>query len=925
MQPDGPNQYEFQQKQKNCSRPLLNGGLDLVSQLKTQLEIALYLALLGFYVFPVCSRTHLSLGNLVRAKHPFYGFKWKERSSNDPDKIREMWREYPDGVVAIHCGKSGLLVIDPDRKAGEADGVAAWSLIWEVYPFCWGHCDPHPLVVRTPNNGEHWYFRQPAGREPLGDSRGNLPGGIDVRGAGYVLAPGAVIETGKVVPLHSNKGGVAGYLIQQADGSSAPLGEPVPLGTYRQEAGDLSAIPEAPAWLVEMIEPVGWAKPRISKPALNLTPSELDQELITLKHALRHIPAHDRVGTWAKVTAALTLDLGEASFDLWDAWGQTAQAKYDYEQNMVQWDDFTRRAAEGKADRAVTLGTVYFLADHYKPGWRNDPALKAEQAEAFKKTVVRVAEPEKPQGGSQTGEGAPAAAQAPMASLPPFQQPLVTPLLPVEEFNFDLLPRPLRGWAQDIQERLQCPPDFIGPSALVVLGSILGARIVVRPLQNDRSWNEAANNYGMTVADPGAKKSPAQSAVLSPLKRIEKAAREQYERALQRFEVGKKLKEAANTSIEKAAIDRTKQSAKIKEITRPDIENEIDAIIDGTKSIEGDAPRDKCYIANDINSASLSELLRDNPDGILISRDELMALLQLSENENAGDMRQLFLEGWQGLSSHLVHRIKRGRVYIPNLCISVLGGIQPGVIAPYIHAAQSGGKGADGFLERFQFAVWPDKPKELYKVNDKPRNFELEKQAFAAFEGLAKLTAEDCEAQTDKDAEGNPYGHPYLNFTLEAQGVFNNWLEATENYRRRDENSEPIDGHLSKYPKLVASMALLYHLVEKGRGPIPLAALQKALWLAAYLETHARRIYDSGSLAVYNAAKLVIKKAKRGQLPATGFTARDVYRKGWGQAADKELVQDALDLLMEHGWIMSQEVQNPKGGPSTSKYVLRVH
>ena len=56
---------------------------------------------------------------------------------------------------------------------------------------------PSVPMVKTPNNGFHLYFRQPPG-EPLGNGRGTLPAGCDVRGVGgFVIGPGAVLPDGR--------------------------------------------------------------------------------------------------------------------------------------------------------------------------------------------------------------------------------------------------------------------------------------------------------------------------------------------------------------------------------------------------------------------------------------------------------------------------------------------------------------------------------------------------------------------------------------------------------------------------------------------------------------------------------------------------------------------------------------------------------
>src|SRR3712207_6980715 len=50
----------------------------------------------------------------------------------------------------------------------------------------------------------------------------------------------------------------------------------------------------------------------------------------------------------------------------------------------------------------------------------------------------------------------------------------------------------------------------------------------------------------------------------------------------------------------------------------------------------------------------------------------------------------------------------RGSIHVPALCISLLGGIQPGPLTKYVGDALSEAEKADGLLQRFQVLVYPD-------------------------------------------------------------------------------------------------------------------------------------------------------------------------------------------------------------------------
>ena len=121
-----------------------------------------------------------------------------------------------------------------------------------------------------------------------------------------------------------------------------------------------------------------------------------------------------------------------------------------------------------------------------------------------------------------------------------------------------------------------------------------------------------------------------------------------------------------------------------------------------------DAPTLRRYIANDSNIASLGELLRQNPNGILVERDELVGLLRGLDQEDRAEERAFYLTGWNGRDGYTFDRIMRGLdLHIPKVTLSVIGGAQPGRIAEYLRHAVRGTAGDDGLMQRFSLLVWP--------------------------------------------------------------------------------------------------------------------------------------------------------------------------------------------------------------------------
>ena len=100
--------------------------------------------------------------------------------------IRAYWHQGPRNI-GIHCGKSGLVVVDEDQL-GE----------FKRYADEHGVKIPRTLVVATAR-GRHYYFLARADH-PLGNEEGAFGNyAINIRaGNGYVVGPGSVHETGVV-------------------------------------------------------------------------------------------------------------------------------------------------------------------------------------------------------------------------------------------------------------------------------------------------------------------------------------------------------------------------------------------------------------------------------------------------------------------------------------------------------------------------------------------------------------------------------------------------------------------------------------------------------------------------------------------------------------------------------------------------------
>lgn len=495
----------------------------------------------------------------------------------------------------------------------------------------------------------------------------------------------------------------------------------------------------------------------------------------------------------------------------------------------------------------------------------------------------------------------------------PEPKPIQAALHPVPAFDPEtLLPEALRGWMMDEADRMPCPPDFVAAGALVALGAIIGARCAIKPKARD-SWLIVPNLWGGIVGLPSAKKSPAIGAALKPLDRLIARAMEAHQADLEGFEADRTVFEAKKDAIE----GRIKAAAK--DAKKGDLDS-IAKELQGHRQQAPEAPTLRRYKSNDTTVEKLGELLRENPAGLLVLRDELVGLIASWDREGREGERAFYLEAWNGNASFDTDRIGRGSIFIPNLCVSIFGGIQPDKLTGYLEQAANA-LANDGMLQRFQLLVYPDH--RAWEWRDRIPAKEARDQAFAVFDALAEFDPEAWGAAPADDFAK----FPHFRFDEAAQEIFIEWSGDLHRTKMPGEDHPIIAQHLAKFDKLFPALALILHLVDCAatgqRGPVKVeSALRAAAW-CDYLEAHARRCYGLLTDDGLRAAQALADKVRQGKL-ADGFTARDVRRNQWRGLTTDEAVQAALDWLEDEGWLRADEVggAGPGSGRRTWRYFI---
>ena len=557
-------------------------------------------------------------------------------------------------------------------------------------------------------------------------------------------------------------------------------------------------------------------------------------------------------------------------------------------------------SADGKIAEGQRNGTLASLAGSMrKRGMSQDAIVAALKVENSNRCSPPLDESEVESIATSISRYAPGQPAVVNSGDWPEPQSLGSELLPVEPFSLEFVPSSLRPMIDDISERMQAPPDFSAAGAVVSLAGCVNRRGAIRPKRLD-TWEVIPNLWGMIVAPPGFLKSPNLNEVTRPLVSVEELWRETYKQASSDHESEletAKLRRQAWSEAYKRALKKKDQPLPV----APD------------DSIQ--TPAQKRLLIGDATFEKLHEILSENPAGVLSVRDELVGWLGELQKPGRESERGFYLQAWNGAGGFSVDRIGRGTVYVPHVCLSLIGNIQPTRLRSYLREALTGGASDDGLLQRFQILVWPDVQRSWKNIDRVPNHtaiLAVEK----IFTTLANLSADVPIV---------------LRFSAEAQQLFDAWRTELEAKVRGEGNLHPaLIAHLSKYRSLLPSLAGLFELADiaagggdlSGEVSISLDHARQAAAFCHYLETHARRAYGCMVSPEMAAARELARHLSAGDLPDT-FTTRDVYRRGWSGLTQPEQARKALELLADSEWVRQLEpTPSVTGGRPTETWQI---
>jgi len=362
-----------------------------------------------------------------------------------------------------------------------------------------------------------------------------------------------------------------------------------------------------------------------------------------------------------------------------------------------------------------------------------------------------------------------------------------------------VLPAVIERFAVQHGEVMGVAPVGLAMAALTVCAAAISDEIALQVKAHDRNWRESARLWTGMIGPPSTKKSPIMREAMRPLVRIDRNL-------------------MAAFMLEKEKYDAL--PPKEQKTTR--------------------RPRTRRHVVSDATIESLQEVLRNSPGGVISEQDELSgwfgAMDKYTPGKGAAADRAFWLKAYNGGPAS-VDRIARGSTHIPNLSISLLGGVQPDVIRKLANETID-----DGLVQRLIPVILP--PAQVGK--DAPTG-----EAVTNYERLIErlvLLGPPRRSGIPNLDEGRP---DPLTFSPEARQVRERMeREHAELIGALEEVSPKLASHFGKHDGLFARLCVIWHCIENcEQGPVPpgeishLVAERVARFMAEYLRPSAIAFY----------------------------------------------------------------------------------
>lgn len=356
------------------------------------------------------------------------------------------------------------------------------------------------------------------------------------------------------------------------------------------------------------------------------------------------------------------------------------------------------------------------------------------------------------------------------------QQPVTRQNVYQEErlkFPYDIFPETIQNFLsfQTIQK------EYLAGTILMACAAAIGNSVTITP---KKGWTIHPILYLVIVAHSGGGKSPAMNIAFKPLEEHDNLLSRRY------FEQKKNwLAEVAIAKKEKKDVD---------------------------------LPESPPYLQTTIKDATIEKvinILAQNPDGCILSADEMAGFLNRMNAYKSGDDVQKWLELWNGRPI-VLQRVSREVDKVESPFCHIVGGIQVGILDMLSRKENE----HNGFYQRFLFVYPKPDPKSDWFTDDYPDIVEHDYAVFIS--KMLEMRNSNFKTNYKMDTE--------------AERLFASWYD----YKNRQYNAAQTDqvkGIIAKYQEYCLRLACIIQVMndyEHRTGIVTVQSIERAIRLTEY-------------------------------------------------------------------------------------------
>lgn len=462
-----------------------------------------------------------------------------------------------------------------------------------------------------------------------------------------------------------------------------------------------------------------------------------------------------------------------------------------------------------------------------------------------------------------------------------------SPTLKAKSFPVELLPEPIRTFVRIASEAMGCDSSYVALPLLAVCASAIGN---TRRIQLKHAWSEPAILWTAVVGESGTLKTPAFKLVMRPLREYQAKAFAAHEEELVAYR-------RATLEYERAMRQWNRSK---------------------TTELPPDAPlmpKAARFVVSDCTVEAIAPLLKANPRGLLMARDELSGWI--GSFDRYAQARGADAAHWLSMHNGETMTVDRKTgqpptIDVPRAAVSVAGGIQPGILARALTREHR----ESGLAARLLLS-WPERQVKRWTETD--IDPELENAFGFVLERLLQL-----QPMSGEETACDPV---LLSATDEGRQA---WIEF---YNQHARECADLCGDMaavwSKLEGYAARLALVIHLMRWAAGDpnlmdeyvVDAHSIRTGIALSRWFGEEARRIYERFDETDEQQDERQLAdwiRRRDGRV-----TIREV-QQGHRRFRTSSDAQAALAQLAKAGWGVWEALPSgSKGGRPTEMFVLR--